>query len=303
MGLGAALSPWLLLLRRLKARMVEHNLLIIAAGVAFYALLAIFPALAALVALYGLVLDPEHIGQLAGALQGVLPDQVLGLLQRRLRALAQADRGSLGLGAAGGFVLALWVASAAVRGLIRALNVAYGQHEGRGLLRRAGWALLLTFATLVGGAVAIALMVLLPATVRWLRLEGLAHGLAAYGPWLVVAGLGWLGLLALYRWGPARPPPPWSWFNPGALTALTLWLTGSVLFSKYVEQVADYTQTYGSAGAVAVLLIWLLLSSCAVLVGAELNAELEQGSERRGHGSPAGPRGPSTGRAAMSRFS
>lgn len=289
MKLPATLGRRLDLLRRLKLRIGEDRLSIIAAGVAFYGLLAIFPALAALVAIYGLMLDPHQVSRYVAALHGVLPEQAVALLLARLHELTQSDRQSLGLGAAGGLALALWSASAGVRTLMKALNVAYDQDEKRGFFRRTGWALLLTLGAVVAGGVAIAAVVVLPAALSFLRLDRLSRGLLAYARWPIAAGLVWFGLLVVYRWGPCRPQAHWSWRDPGAATAVVLWLVGSALFSWYVENFANYDKTYGSVGAVTVLLMWFLLSAYAVLLGAELDAELEHGRSSRHEAHPDRP--------------
>lgn len=291
------------LVRRLKTRIADDHLPIIAAGVAFYGLLAIFPALAALVAIYGLLLDPQQVSRQIEAMQGVLPAQAVQLLVAQLHDLTVPDRDSLSLGAAGALVFALWSASAGIRTLIRALNVAYDVHEQRGFFRRAGVALLLTLGAIAGGIVAIAAVVVLPAVLGFIGLNPALQGLLAYARWPIVAAVVWLGLLIVYRFGPNRRHARWSWADRGAAAAIGLWLAGSVLFSWYVENLANFNRTYGPVGAVVILLMWFLMSGYAVLLGAELNAELEHGPHRGGaactdrpleeHADAADPRGAS----------
>jgi membrane protein len=277
---ATASSGGLAFARRLKARIADDNLPVIAAGVAFYGLLALFPALTALVAIYGLVLDPQQITQQMAAMQAVLPAQVVQLVTQQLQDLTATQRSSLSLGAAGALLLALWSASAAIRTLIKALNVAYGVEEERSVVKRAGVAMLLTLGAIAGGIVAITAVVLLPTVVNLLGLDPMLRGVLTYARWPILAALVWLGVLVVYRFGPNRRHARWSWSNRGAAAAIGLWLVGSVLFSWYVENLANFNRTYGSMGAIVVLLFWFLLSGYAVLFGAELNAELEQASQR-----------------------
>lgn len=272
---------WRATLLRVKQRSTEDNLSVVAAGVAFYAMLAVFPALIALVGLYGLAFDPQQVHEHLATLTAVLPEQAADLIGRQVRAITSADRTSLGLGSLAGLVVALWSASAALRALMTALDVAYDEHEERGLLRFYGTSLALTLAAIGGVAAAIGLIVAVPAALRFAGLGGAAESLLSYGRWPLLAALMFAGLALLYRYGPSRPPPVWRWMNWGAAVAVALWLAGSALFSLYVSAFASYNRTYGSLGAVVILLLWFLLSAYAVLLGAELNAEL-RGRRRQG---------------------
>ena len=258
------------------ARIDEDHLSIVAAGVAFYGMLAIFPALAAMVAIYGLLLDPAQVRTQISALAGVLPAEALAPLLDKLDDLSRASADALGWGAALALLVTWFSASAGVRALMQALNMAYDVREQRGLLHRTALALLLTLGAIGGGIVAIAGVVVLPALLEFLHLAPLLHGVASFARWPIVAGVVWLGLLVLYRLGPHRPGATWSWRDPGAALAIVLWLAGSAAFSVYVRQFANYDATYGSIGAPVVLLMWFLLSAYAILLGAEINAELAQ---------------------------
>jgi membrane protein len=268
------------------ARIAADRLPIIAAGVAFYALLAIFPALASMVAIYGLLLDPAQIGLQIQAMTRMVPTQAIELIVEQLHDLTATDRGSLGLGAASALALALWSASVGVRTLIGALNVAYDVREERSFIRRAAVSMILTIGAIAGGIVAIAALVVLPAVLRFLGLDPTLHGLLSYARWPIVAAMVWLGLLVVYRFGPDRRNAQWDWLNTGAAVAIVIWLAGSVLLSWYVENLDNFSSTYGSLGAVVVLLMWFLMSSYAVLLGAEINAELAHGARGRGAASP-----------------
>jgi membrane protein len=261
-------------LKAMSTRIDEDHLTVVAAGVAFYGMLAIFPALAAMVAIYGLLLDPAQVGAQIAAMAGMLPADALQLLVTTLDRLSRASTDALGLGAAVALAVTWWSASAGVRALMGALNVAYDVPERRGFIHRAALSLLLTLGAIVGGIVAIAGVVLLPPLLEFFHLAPLLHGVAAYARWPIVAAVVWFGVLVLYRFGPDRRGAPWSWRDRGAALAIVLWLAGSAAFSLYVRHFADYDATYGSIGAPVILLMWFLLSSYAILLGAELNAEL-----------------------------
>ncbi len=269
-------SGWLDVLRRVKEQIAADRLSVIAAGVAFYALLAVFPALSALVGLSGLLFDPHQVGRQVSSLGGVVPAEAVKLLMGQLRDLSQSDRTALGLGVAGGLLLALWSSSAGVRTLMKALNVAYDVRERRGFLRRTGLALALTLGVVVGGVVAIGAVVVLPAILHFVGLGDVLRGVVSLARWPIVAALFWLGAAVMYRYGPSRSPPKWLWVTWGASVATVLWLVGSALFSWYVSSFGNYNETYGSIGGVVILLMWFLLSAFSLLIGAELNAELER---------------------------
>ena len=274
-------GPHWTFLKAMSARVDEDHLSIVAAGVAFYGMLAVFPALAALVAIYGLLLDPAQVGPQISALAGVLPADALAPLVAKLDALSRASADALGLGAAVALAVTWFSASAGVRALMQALNLAYDVREQRGLVHRTALALLLTLGAIGGGILAIAAVVVLPALLQLLHLAPLLHGVANYARWPIIAAVVWLGLLVLYRFGPDRRGAAWTWRDRGAALAIVLWLAGSAGFSVYVRHVADYDATYGSIGAPVVLLMWFLLSSYAILLGAEVNAELAQRAAQR----------------------
>jgi membrane protein len=285
---------WKDILWRVKDQIKEDRLSIIAAGVAFYGLLAIFPGLIALVAIYGLAFDPQQVEQQAGALSGVLPPEAADILLGQLHDLTTTDSTALGIGAVVGILVALWSASAGMRTLMEALNVVYDEKEQRGFIRYYGTALLLTLGAIVGLVLAIALVVALPVVLKFLGLgEALKWLVSASGVLVLVATM-MLGLAITYRYGPSREEPRWRWVSWGAVIATVLWIAGSVLFSIYVTQFGNYNETYGSVGAIVILLMWFLLSSYAVLIGAEVNAEMERQTRKdttSGADKPMGGRG------------
>jgi membrane protein len=258
----------------------ENNLFLVAGGVTYAILLALFPGLAALVSLYGLLMDPRQIENQIGMLGGVLPDQTLKLLSDELHQLAAASTGTLGISAAVSIVLALWTASRGVSGLITALNIAYDEKERRGFFRFNLIALGLTFAVTIGGLIIVTFVAVLPAVVKAMGLGGTAKWLLLLLEWPALIAFVLFGLAVLYRLAPDREAPQWRWVSPGAIIAAALWLLGSVAFTVYVANFASYDKTYGSLGGLIVLLTWLYLSSVTVLLGAVINAQLEQQTRR-----------------------
>ena len=284
------------MLVRVKQHAADGDLPITAAGVAFYALIATFPGLLALLSLYGIAFDrAEQSSQLA-FLQGQLQPDAMYLLVALLRGLGDADRSRLGLGAAGGALFTLWGASLGVRALIRALNVAYGEKEKRSLLARHGVALLLT-----GGAIAVAFcigvaLMGLPVLGQGWGLSAVSQRLVFYGRWPVVAVMFWLSLLVFYRYGPSRTAARWSWVSWGALIATALWLAGSGVLAWYVAGSPRSYEAYGSVALIVLVLAWFLLSALSVILGAEINAELERQTRKDttvGIEKPRGERGAS----------
>jgi membrane protein len=267
---------WRELLSRVKARVSRDNLSIVAAGVGFYALLAVFPGLAALISIYGLAFDPQEVeGQLSG-FGAMLPPQAMEVLLGQLREVARTAPGALGMAAIGGLLLTLWSAAAGIKTLMVALNVAYHQPERRGFLKFNAVALALTLASILAAVLAIATVVAIPALIKVLDLGSVLEGVLSLARWPVLALVVVLGLGVLYRYGPSREAVRGGWFNWGAVIATLLWLAGSALFSFYVSNFGKYNETYGSVGAIVVLLLWFLLTAYVILVGAEIDAVLER---------------------------
>jgi membrane protein len=254
----------------------DQNLFLIAGGVTYAVLLALFPGLAALVSLYGLAFDAGQIETQVAALSGVLPPQTQELLSQQLHSLVAASNGALGVGATVGLVLALWSASRGMSGMITAINIAYEEKESRGFLKLNLLALGLTFGLLVGGGIAIALVAILPAVAHLLPVGAATKWLLLLVQWPLLIVFVMLGLAVLYRYAPNRGKPQWRWVSPGAGAATLLWIVASIGFTVYVANFNSYDKTYGSLGGVVILLTWLYLSALMVLLGAVINAQSEQ---------------------------
>ncbi len=267
---------WKDILWRAWGEVSEQNLFLIAGGVTYAILLALFPGLAALVSLYGLVFDASQIERQVAALAGVLPAQTQELLSQELHSLVQASGHALGFAAVVGLALALWSASRGMSGLITALNIAYEGKERRGFFKFNLIAIGLTLGLLAGGIIAIALVAVLPAAARLLAVGPATKWLLLLAQWPLLILLVMLGLALLYRFAPDRDKPKWRWVSPGAVTATILWIVGSIGFTVYVANINSYDKTYGSLGGVVILLTWLYLSALAVLLGAVINAQSER---------------------------
>lgn len=259
----------------------DKNLFLIAGGVTYYVLLALFPALVALVSLYGLAFNPSAVETQVNAMSGVLPSSARELVGTELHQIVSASGGALSTGAIIGVLFALWTASRGMSGMMSAMDVAYGETETRSFIRFNLVALGMTFALIVGGLLAIVLVAVVPAVVRSLSSVGgggIVKWVVVIGEWplLMIVIMSLLALL--YRYAPDRHPPRWRWVTPGAIAGTVLWIIGSILFSVYVANFSNYNATYGSLGAVVVLLTWLYLSAFVVLLGAEINAEAEHQS-------------------------
>lgn len=289
---------WMDVLWRAWNEVSDANLFLVAGGVTYAVLLALFPGLAALVAIYGLVLDPSQVERQVSALSGVLPEESKQLLIDELHKLISTSSGTLGLSAAFGLVLALWSASRGMSGLITSLNIAYEEKERRGFFKLNLLALGLTIALVLGGLVVIALVAVLPAAVQLIGLRDATRWFLLGLEWPLLVVVVMFGLAAIYRYAPAREKPQWRWVSPGAIAATSLWIIGSIAFTVYVANFNSYDKTYGSLGGVVILLTWLYLSAFVVLLGAAINAQSEKQTRRDStDGSPV-PMGRRGARAA-----
>jgi membrane protein len=289
---------WLDVLWRSWSEVSEANLFLVAGGVTYAILLALFPGLAALVALYGLVLDPSQVEKQMSALSGVLPAQTQQLLSDELHKLAGASNGTLGVSAGLGLLLALWSASRGMSGMITALDLAYEEKETRGFLKLNLLAIGLTVALTLGGLVVIALVAVLPAAVQLIGVASVTKWLLLLLEWPLLVFVVLLGLAVLYRYAPDRAKPQWRWVSPGAIAATALWIIASIAFTVYVANFNSYDRTYGSLGGVVILLTWLYLSALTVLIGAMINAQSEMQTRKDSTDPPSKPMGQRGARAA-----
>lgn len=288
------LKGWWQVGQRVWLEASRDNLTVVSAGCAFYALFAIFPALSALISLYGLMTDPASVENQFGMLSSVLPAEAYGIVIEQTRTLAAASNRTLGWSFGVSIALAIWSVMSLTQAIFAALNIAYEEEERRSFLRFYLSAFLFALAGIIGGVLVLLAIVYVPLLFAYAGyLEGYER-LTAIARWPLMALLVLFLLAALYRYGPCRRRPKWSWVSVGSLFATTVWLIASAGFSFYVAHFARYDKVYGSLGAVIILLFWLYLSFYIVLLGAEINAELELQTGRdttRGKPRPSGKRG------------
>lgn len=287
-------ADWREVGKRVKGEVSRDNLSIVSAGVAFYAIFALFPALAALVSIYGLVANPSDVQQMMQSIQGFLPKEAAGIISGQLNKLVANSGSALGVGAAVGILVALWSATKGTKSMMTAMNIAYGEEEDRGFLRFNAVALLMTLGLIVGAVIAIAFVIAAPALLGNLGLPDIVSTLLNWLRWPLLAVVMLFGVAVLYRYGPSRRPAQWRWASYGAGAATLLWLIASGLFSWYVSNFGSYNETYGSMGAIIILLMWFYISAFVVLLGAEINSEMERQTEpdtTTGEPKPRGARG------------
>ena len=281
---------WKDILWRTKEEMKKDNLSIVAAGVAFYIFLGLIPALAALISIWGLVADPATIQQQIDSMGAFMPEEVIKMLDEQMVRIASQSTGAA-LGAIIGILLALWSGAKAMKAVILALNITYEENETRSFIRLNLTALALTLAGIVGFMLAIGTIVALPVVLEQIGLGSTGTAIVKIVRWPLLAVFAMLGLGILYRYAPDRDPARWRWVSWGAFLATVVWLAVSAGFSFYVSNFGNYNKTYGSLGAVVVVLLWFLLTAYVALLGAELNAEMEHQTARDTTKGPDQPRG------------
>ncbi|MDP4003392.1 YihY/virulence factor BrkB family protein [Methylobacterium sp. NEAU K] len=257
----------------------KDRVLAVAAGVTFYTLLSLFPAIAALVSCYGLFADVNVINDHLAQLHAVLPSGAVELIGDQVKRIAAKGSGSLSLTFFTSLLLSLWSANAAMKAMFDALNVVYEEEEKRNFLWLNLRSLTFTVGALVFIIIALNAIVVVPVVLNFLGLGSGAWLLAALR-WPAVLLVLLAGLSVLYRFGPSREHARWRWVGVGSVIAGLLWLIASLLFSWYVSNFGTYNETYGSLGAVIGFMTWIWISSTIVLLGGEINAELEHQTAR-----------------------
>lgn len=266
---------WVSILKRVWAEMGSDHLSLIAAGVAFYGLLALFPAITALMAVAGLVLEPAQITSQIEMLSSVVPEAAADIILTQATEVAGSEGAGLTFAALFGFGFALWSASKGVGSLMEGVNFAYDEKEDRGFLRLAATRLLLTLFLIFGMTAGLAATLVLPPVLELLALGPTTELLIGLARWAALILLTILGIGAIYRFAPSRKPASWRWLTPGAVMATLLWLVASGAFAIYVRNFGNYQETFGGLAGAIIMLMWLWISALLILLGAELNAEAE----------------------------
>ena len=269
---------WKGIISRTYADIGRNRILALSAGVTFYAILALFPAIAAFVSLYGLFANPVAINSQIQSLAGVMPGGAIEVIEGQISSLTHAGGGSLGLGFAIGLVTALWSANAGSKAIFDALNVVYGEEEKRGFMRLTLTSLAFTCGAIVFLAIILGALIAIPIALKFLDLGGASSWLLWAARWPALLVLVGLVLAVLYRFGPSIGKPKWRWVTPGSALASVVWLGASMLFSWYVSSFGSYNKTYGSLGAAVGFMTWMWISGIIVLIGADINAQSERQS-------------------------
>jgi membrane protein len=260
----------------------------------FFGLLAMFPAVTALVSSYGLFTDAQTIGEHLSFLSSVLPAGAFQIVQDQINRVVEKGSTKLGFGFLFGLALALWSANAGMKAIIDALNVIYDEEEKRGFIKLNLVSLALTLGGLVAVLLAVASIVVFPLVMTRFGLGALTEIIATILRWPILLLMVMFGLAVLYRYGPSRREPKWEWISVGSVLATLLWIAGSGALSYYLSNFGNYDATYGSLGAAIGLMTWMWMSSIVILFGAELNSEIEHQTARdttEGGEKPLGARG------------
>lgn len=285
---------WFEIAKRTAKKFSENELMSEAASVTFFALLSLFPAITAMVSIFGLFVDPTTIRDHLADAAGIIPSGGMEIIEEQVKRLTQTPSSGLSFGAAFGVLTALWSANQGSKAMLSALNDVYGEKEKRGFVRLTATSLAFTIGGVIGLLVALGTILLLPLAFGALGL-GDAYVLAIkVVRWPVIA-LAIIGALALlYRFGPSRNLAKWRWVTWGGAIGAIGWLALSLGFSWYVEHFGSYNKTYGSLGAIVGFMTWIWLSSTVFLLGAQINAEMETQTDRDstiGEEKPIGTRG------------
>ena len=271
---------WKDILLRVYQNISEHRVVALAAGVTFYSLLAIFPAIAALVAIYGLFADPATLSVHLEKLSGLLPAGAIDIMRDQLTRVASQRGSTLGLTFIVGLAVSLWSANAAMKSIFDTLNIINSEREKRSLVNLNAISLGFTAAGIAFVLLAIGTLVVLPPALKYLGLSDLAELVVWVGRWPALFAVVTLALALIYRYGPSRAKPQWRWITWGSAFAAFGWLAASMLFSWYAASFGKFNETYGSLGAVIGFMTWIWLSTIVILIGAELDAEMEHQTAR-----------------------
>lgn len=266
---------WWQILKRTASQASEDRLMMEAAAVTFYTLLALFPALASLVSIYALVADPATIQGHLSALGGIVPGGGMEIIEEQVQRVASTAGGTLGFGAAAGLLISLWSSNQAAKAMFDALNIIYEEREKRSFIKLTLTTLTFTLGFFLFAILTMVAVVAVPVVLGLVGLGSTAEMLLSYGRWPLMLLLVGLVLACLYRWGPSRAEAKWRWVSWGSGFAAVAWLAASAGFSWYVANFGNYNETYGSLGAVIGFMTWIWISAIVILLGAELNAEME----------------------------
>lgn len=285
---------WKDIIVRIYKEIGDDRVVSIAAGVTYYGLLAIFPAIAALVSIFGLFADTAVLGERLETMSAVMPAGAIEVIEDQLKRLASHGEQTLGFTFVTGLLISLWSSNAGMKAMFDALNIVYDETEKRSFIRLNAISLLFTLGAILFIVVAIATVVVLPVALKFVGLERQTEFLLTVLRWPAIFVVVAFAIALIYRHGPSREKAKWRWLTLGSIVASLLWIGVSMLFSWYATNFGKYNETYGSLGAVVGFMVWIWLSSIVILLGAELDAEMEHQTAKdttEGPPKPLGARG------------
>lgn len=272
-------AGWLDVLWRVKNNISRDYIPVLAAGIAFYGLLATFPIIVAVISTWAIILDPRQMADQISLISQLLPQAAADLIIEQADKTTENIDTGISLAAVGALLLAIYSASRGMYWLMQGLNIIYDERESRRLIKKAVITLLLTIGAIAMTIIALGVIAVIPVIINVLPLDDTIAMLIRFMRWPLLMVIVMLAVAVIYRYAPDRDEPRWHWISIGSIVAVLLWLVGSVGFSVYVSNLKDFNQIYGSLGAVVILLMWLWLSAFIVLMGAELNSEMEHQTE------------------------
>ena len=284
-------TGWKRVIRRTWREIISDRVALVAAGCAFYGTLALFPAISMLISLYGLMFDPATVEPQLATLQDLLPPSAFQLISERVHMLVSKPPGTLTTSLLISTGVALWSSATGTKSIISALNLAYEERERRSFLQFQAISFAMTLMALLGAVLGLGMLVALPPALGFLGFGSSTVALVHAAGLMLLVGFVLGSLSLLYRFGPCREAAQWRWITPGSMLATLLWLLASALFSFYVGHLASYDATYGPLGAVVGVMMWFFVTVYVVLLGAELNAELELQTARDSTDGPPKPIG------------
>ena len=260
---------------RVKNQVAKDRVGLVAAGVAFYGLLALFPAITALIAISGLLIEPSLIVTQIQGLSGLVPEEVITIITKQATEVANFRQGGLGFAAVLGLLIAFYSASKGMASLMQGLNIVYDEEETRGFIERLLVTLALTLLLIAGLVCGLSATLAMPVVLSFVDIGPVVLMLVNAALWIGLIALTIVGLSVLYRFAPSRGIPKWRWTSVGAVVGCLVWIAASACFAFFVSNFSYYNQSFGTLAGIIVLLVWLWMSAYIVLMGAELNAELE----------------------------
>ena len=269
------LKGWLDIGKRVWHEMQIDHVQIVSAGVGFYFFLAIFPTIVAAISIYSLVLEPSQIQEQVSRLNLVMPDQAYGMITDFLRPILEQSKKEIGWGLFVSVMISIWSANKGTSALFQGINIAYDQVDNRGIIKKNLLTLIFTLAGLVIGLLSLLIVIFFPILIDDIGLPAQIERMLTWLRWVILGFILIFTLSVVYKIAPNRRSPRFRWVSWGAIIGTILWLGGSMLFSWYVGNFGSYADLYGSFAAVAILLLWLFLTAFIILIGAEINSEME----------------------------